>query len=307
MANGLLQNGIIERAGARSPGWSNNLQIISATTTNSSDSIKITGNQGTALSASNPGHITVPDSSGNLDVYTLTSDVTINLTGAHWGAGGNGDLSSSYLRVVAINDNNATLRFGVALQGGRQTIASTVTSATGTDINLPEEILVDTALTAGTWAMVNFAYFKANFDDTGGVAEDLWTVQSAVGTLRLGVPDGLWQSHNPVVTGYSSSPTITTCRWCMIGNAVYFQYFTGGSGTSNATSHTISLPIKANAALYGGQSNNIVNGGSNGSVGACITTANSVTLNLYRTGNVTDTWTASGSARADACIVYESL
>src|SRR3990167_8307123 len=67
-------------------GASLNLAIASATTTNANDSIEITGQEGTALSSTNPGFIALQSAtSGQLSIFQVTSDVTILLTGAHWG------------------------------------------------------------------------------------------------------------------------------------------------------------------------------------------------------------------------------
>ena len=162
-----------------------NIGFVAATTTNANDSIKVTGANGTALSTTNPGYVRMLSAtSGLVTTFTVTADVTILLTGAHWGFGTKGDLTSQALSVLAIN-SAGTLRWGVALHGGVSVVLDADDSATPTDINLWDEVLVSAALTADSYAL-HLGHFFASFDDTGGAAEDLWAVASGVGSIVLG-------------------------------------------------------------------------------------------------------------------------
>ena len=98
MAGGKIGSGVMEQGGARYAGWMNNLAIVNATTTNAADSIKITGSDGTALSAANYGWVTLPSATtGRLVTLSVTADVTILITGAHWGFDTKGDLTDYLL------------------------------------------------------------------------------------------------------------------------------------------------------------------------------------------------------------------
>ena len=235
--------GSISSSSARMPIWMCNLAIVRATTTNAGDSIKITGWQGTALSASNPGYITLPGTTaGQLTTFTVTADVTILLTGAHWNYGTRGDSGGTYLRVLAVNDNS-TLRWGVALQGGRTTIVPGDTSATQTSISTPESVLCNAAVSSATNGCREVGYFLATFDDTGGAAEDLWAVSTAVDGVVTGqIADGLISQWATTPTGWSGTPTITIRQFTMIGNMV--KVFIDMTGTSNSTASTLTAPIK---------------------------------------------------------------
>jgi len=238
-----IENNVLNSNALRN-GWISNIGITSATTTNADDSIRLTSGTGAALSATNVGFICIATGGGaDHEVFEVTSNVTINLTGAHWGAGGNGDLTGAILRVLAINDNGS-LRIGVALQGGRTTISDTLDSTTGTDINLPEEILVNTNVANADSYVVEIGWFRANFDDTGGAAEDLWTLQTGREDLNLGSADGFWAPWNPAYTGFSANPSSVISRWTMVGNTVILRYH-GTAGTSSTTGFTMTSPIKA--------------------------------------------------------------
>lgn len=202
MAKHALLNGSgnWEFMGARTPGWFCNLGFETATTSEAADSIKITGGDGSDLSSTNPLKITLPSTtSGILTMIEVTANVTIDLTGAHWGLGTNGDFTDVQLRVYAINDTGS-IKWGVSLEGGKRTIASADSSATATSITAKDDMLVNSALNSGTWPCVEVGWFNADFDDTGGASEDLWAIQSSVGDLNVGIPvpdQTDWASFTP--------------------------------------------------------------------------------------------------------------
>lgn len=287
------------------PGQVMNMGLASVTTTNANDSVKISGSTA-ALSATNPLFVAIYSSAtpGLTTILKATADITFNLTGAHWGIGTTGDIANGFLRVFAINDNG-TLKWGIGYQGGRVAIADTGAFTTATSVTLPEHLLVNSALTAGTWPMVEVGFFRANFDDTGGAAEDLWAVSTSL--LIAGTKaDGFWQPWNPVFGGYSANPTITTARWMSIGSETHIVYKQNATGTSNATTTTITLPIKAKqvqgAFLY-----QVVNNGAatTGGTGVCETTAGSTTLNCYLNPSL-GAWTnVNAKGFSVASLIYE--
>src|SRR3990167_11294155 len=200
MAGGKISSGVIEQGGARYAGWMNNLAIVNATTTNAADSIKITGSDGTALSANNYGWTTLPSATtGRLVTLSMTADVTILLTGAHWGFGTKGDLTDYILYVYAINDAG-TLKWGIGAKPNRLIVlnADDVDDSAPTSVNAYEKVMVNTALGSDSDARV-VGWFKANFDDTGGAAEDLWAVQTGDGDINIG---SIGVEAIPMVAGY---------------------------------------------------------------------------------------------------------
>jgi len=283
-----------------------NINIKAATTTNANDSVTVEcGNS--ACSAANPGFVVMNSGTvGDLVVFRVTADVTQLLTGAHWGIGTTGDITGALIRALFVNDNG-TLRTCFAYLGGRNTVLTTDTNATQTSVNLPEEVLCNTAVGSATNTVLDFGFVRANFDDTGGAAEDLWALQTGVGDAVVGkIADGLWQPWNPVYTGFSSSPTTTLSRWTQVGTAVTVHLTANASGVSDQTYYRVTLP-----ANQGKTSNSdfIVTDISNNSValtttGIAVQAAGSAYVNLTTTPGGA-AWTAANNKRADFSGTYE--
>jgi len=206
-------SGVIEYAGANSPLWMSNIGIFNDTTSETNDSISIKDAGGASFSTSNPGHIALGAvTPGQLLDFIVVADVTIDLTGAHWGMGTKGDFNDVKLYVYAINDTSA-IKFGVALESGLVTVSDSTSSATGSSVNTSTEMLVNTTLNSGTWACRCIGWVNANFDDTGGASEDLWAVQTDVGDISVGVPVafGAVRDNSQIVldtpNGHGSSST----------------------------------------------------------------------------------------------------
>lgn len=207
------------------PGQSFNVGLAAAQTSVAADSISITGANGTAFSSSNPGYICVhSQTAGQNQIFKITADVDIDLTGAHWGFGTNGDLTGQPLSVLALNDDSGTLKWGVAQFGGRKVILGTEDDATGTNINLWNEVLVNSALTSDA-AATHVGWFNADFDDTDGSSEDLWTVQTGLGDINLGpnihtCKQTLYLAADDTATGTPADMQFTNLR---VGDVVKIE------------------------------------------------------------------------------------
>lgn len=269
-----------------------NITLVPATTTNANDSIKITG-ASAALSATNPGYIPVQASTGRITVLKLTADVTILLTGAHFGEGTYGDLSMVLFRVFGINDNG-TLKFGVSKGKSSPFISDTLSSATQASVNAPDLMLVNTALSSGTWPMVELGGFAASFDDTGGAAEDLWAVSTTVVGSTL---DGFWQDFNTKVTGFSADPTWTALRVSYQGNVAHVIADKNANGTSSGGTFTFELPFKAKRVQTFYLSEIVNNGVASGGAGLLQTRAGSRVCDLY-TSNSLGGWNPANGKSA---------
>lgn len=293
--------------GTYTPVWMNNLSIVRATTTNAGDSIKITGGEGSALSSTNVGRITLPSATtaGAQVDFTVTADVTILLTGAHWGAGGLGDLTGALLRVLALNDNG-TLKWGVAYLGGRQTLLTTDTNATNANVNLPEEVLCNSAVGSASNTCREIGFVRADFDDTGGAAEDLWAIQSGVNDVVTGQSaDGLPQPFNTTYTGFSADPVHINKIWFQHGRKIFVNMRINSTGTSNANTFKITLPSKVRYANdFIGAINIVNNTAAEPEVGLIQASADSATVDLFRTPSGT-VWTNSGTKGASVDFGYE--
>ena len=223
---------------ARTPGWKANLGIQAATTTNADDSIKITSADGTALSSTNPGYITLPgQSAGQLETFEIIADITIDLTGAHWGLGTNGDQTDYSLSVYAINDAG-TVKWGIGTVYGHSIILGVDDIDTATSATQINHIFVTSALSADS-PCIEVAHFKANFDDTGGAAEDLWTVQTGTGAISLQPQKPVWKPWFP--TGTWVTNTTYTGLWQRRDGTMHGKTYWATSGTPTATTLDINL------------------------------------------------------------------
>lgn len=114
-----------------------------------------------------------------------------------------------------------------------------------------------------------------------------------------------WSTWTPSFTGFSANPTCTG-RYQRFGTLVIANLdCSAGSGTSNATGFTVTLPVASKRTLIspcssvsGGTDN-----GSNVNVRVDLTAA-SATATLYP--NVAGSWTGSGSKNANFTCVYEA-
>lgn len=280
-----------------------NIDLARATTSATGDSIKIQCG-GSSCSSINPGFVVMNGTTaGVLTQFAITSDVTINMTGATWGADTTGDLTGRILRVLAVNDNG-TLRWCVALLGGRDTLLTTDTNATASNIDLPEEVLCNTAVGSSTNSVFEVGYFRSDFDDTGGSSENLNTIQSGINDVVIGKSaDGLWQPWNPVLTGWSSY-SVTAARWSQIGRMIYLQFTV--NGTSNSTNSSLTAPTKANSSdYYIGSSITRDNGSELDPFSPISMTAGSATIGIFKS-NSSVNFTSSGtkSLRTSPAIIY---
>lgn len=220
------------------------LGLVNATTTDSNDSIKITASDHTALAAdAHIGYAVLPHhaTAGKLAVFTVSSDITIKLTGATWGLGGSGDFTDVILRVYLINDAG-TLKAGVTNTGGYRTITTALSSATQSDINLQTEMIVNSTL-SGTSPCFEMGWFLADFDDTGGAHEDLWAVQTALGEINVGIPaPDQTNSVTYTPTGSWSANSTYTGRWRRFREFMIVDMRVTTTGAPTAANLTINLP-----------------------------------------------------------------
>ena len=280
-----------------------NLELVRATTTNTGDSLKVQCG-GAACSATNPGFVVMNGTTaGTLTTFTVTADVTQLLTGATWGIGGSGDITGALIRALFVNDNG-TLRTCFAYLGGRDTVLTTDTNATNASVDLPEEVLCNTAVASSTNTVLDWGYARADFDDTGGAAEDLWAVESGINDVVTGkTADGLYQRYNQVVTGFSANPNYPAANqlFSQDGQMVTIVSYSSANGTSNATTFTLQAPSKVRTALISPTAVTTNNSAQEGA-GYVVTTADSRTLDIARPNGTA--WTSSGSKGSEFVLTY---
>ena len=266
-----------------------------------SSQIKITSGNGTTLGTTNPGWVVMRSSTAaTFRVFAVTEDVTIDLTGAHWGMDGNGNVTGALLRIWAIDDN-ATLKWGVGYQGGFEYIRNTQDDTTAANINLPEEILVNTGVSTDNSPMLDCGHAKADFTDS----TNEWAITSYVPGLKSA--DGLWQPYNPAFTGWSAAPTMSFAIMRQIGADVTAQLRYSGTGTSNSTSSSVTVAIKANRANMKGLLTKVLdNNVAPTSGGVAETSSASTAVTLGKDLQFNTSWTNSGVKAMDVWINYEA-
>ena len=149
--------------------------------------VKIVASDATDLSPSNVGTAVFNDTDnvGQLLSYTLTANLSVTLTGAHWGLGTTGDYTDFPLWIMLIDDGGA-VKLGVTAQGGRDFILSTDCNATASSVTARSDVLVSSTVSNDA-AVIEFGWINANFDDTGNAGgEDYWTIQTDLGDINIG-------------------------------------------------------------------------------------------------------------------------
>jgi len=289
------------------------LGIFNATTTDANDSVAIKYYTGAALSSTNVGYVVMPSLTlGQFNVLKITADVTIKLTGAHWGWDTKGDLTDMILDIIAINDN-AVLRWGVTSKSGSAVtlVASAKCSTTQTSATDSTRILTNTAVGADSYAIPAF-WTKVNFDDTGGAAENLWSVQTGNDDRGNGASDGIFRSTPITITGVVGQPSTKYFKWTMYGPMVYFFTHVESVGVgqySNATTKTFAAPILGLNFLdqYSdaiGVLGRVMDNTVNKTTAGTIALDSSSTIGLYP-GTMTDTaWTATNAYLFDGQANY---
>jgi hypothetical protein len=110
-----------------------------------------------------------------------------------------------------------------------------------------------------------------------------------------------WTTYSPTLTGFSVKPTGFTARYILNGKTCMISFNSTGSGTSNATSITMTLPFVAasidmSAFPYALDNGTVCTAGG-------ITTAGSNVINILKNGAAS--WTSSGSKRVFGIIIYQ--
>lgn len=234
----------------------------------------------------------------------LASNVSIDLGGAHWGLDGKGDINNVFLRVYAINDGNTaddfTPKWGLGYQGGFYYIRNTQDDTTSANIDQPEELLVNSNVSNDFSNAVDIGFVSANFSD----AANTWTINN----VQLGVSaDGLWMDYgNPVFTGFSIAPTSLVSRCTMVGSLVTYQYVYAATGTSNATSYTMTAPFKALQQYEEGWGSYVFNNGVALTAPSLVNTqAGTNVLDIYRDVSGA-AWAAANDKASTVKITYEA-
>lgn len=118
---------------------------------------------------------------------------------------------------------------------------------------------------------------------------------------------GTWSDWTITHGGFSAAPTYVA-RYLVIGKLFIGVYSCSASGTSNATSYTITLPsgltAKTGHSQHGTLTSIIDNNTGLTPAGRFFTTSGSATI-TFNTNGAGAAWTASSSKRANTIITIE--
>lgn len=120
-----------------------------------------------------------------------------------------------------------------------------------------------------------------------------WTVVNEVGS---------WINYTPVYTGFSADPTHFQTEYFRQGKLCTVKIISLASGTSNASTFTITLPFNAANLSYGVCE--ITFEGSTATIGVIATRSSSNIADIYKT-IVGSTWATSGNKRASFTLTYK--
>lgn len=109
-----------------------------------------------------------------------------------------------------------------------------------------------------------------------------------------GYPD--WFGYTPTYVGFSSAPAAGAARFRITGRTITVHH-TFTTGTSNATTFTISIPVTASAAVSSLSARTQNNSAIEATPGLVDINATQTAIGVYRTGSGT-AWTASGTKAA---------
>ena len=140
----------------------------------------------TALSASNIGQVVLngTTTAGKSVKYTFTANISLAPAGAHWGFDTLGDFTGVALWVYLI-DTGSDKVLGVSPMGGLRTVASADCKTLASDCTARTHIFVSGTVSSASNCFP-MAWVLADFDDTGGSSENLWTCQTSQGDVNLG-------------------------------------------------------------------------------------------------------------------------
>lgn len=119
---------------------------------------------------------------------------------------------------------------------------------------------------------------------------------------------GAWINYTPTFGGFSAAPTGYIARYIQIGKTVVCNVIMPNTGTSNATTFTVSAPVVAatlanNKWATSAQISD--NSTAIAALGIAQITSGSSIINIYK-DNTAPAWTASGGKSSNFVLTYEA-
>jgi len=262
---------------------------------------------GTNLSTTNYGIVmahAATATAGQLTARTITANVTMTLSGLEFGNNSLGDLTNGILDIVYLNSSVGGA-WGTSFYpgGARPMISTSDINKTQASCTSYDDVFADT--NTGEDAKVTPCFWiRTTFDDTGGIAENIWSIKTGVADLNVGSSDGLWRQWNPTHTGFTASIPTFRAVWTSIRNQCFINYITINPGNTSGTSYVISAPMKSGPNGIGSQFGGRYNNGGQFGIVMIQQPADGFVVNLFPTTAGT-AWTTTGDKGADVSYNFE--
>ena len=210
--------------------------------------------------------------------------------------GTHGDITATSITSSGATLTNPKIVTGINDTNGNELLKVV---ATGSAIN---EITVANAATGN----------GPTLSSTGGDANIDFNVNTkGTGVFKVGgnqITTGAWNTWTPTLGGFSVNPTGGIYKWFQTGRSVTLMVRMPNTGTSSATSITLTLPVtattQAGMVWFGPVFDHVDNGAAQTTVGRAqiLSAGTIVTLLLGANGS---NWTAAGAKSASFTITYE--
>lgn len=189
-------------------------------------------------------------------------------------------------------------------------VSATQFKITGKDVTarFPVGTKIKSTQTTVKYFYVTAAVFSTDTTVTITGGSDYSLVNAAITDpyySYVETPQGFpqWFNYVPTFGGFSTAPTINDCKFIVRGQTCIYILNCSASGTSNATSFTVSLPIITDIVTRGITSYAIDNDVTLTTPSRLYCGSGTTTLQIIK-DMASSTWTASGGKRADFVLVY---
>jgi uncharacterized protein YjbI with pentapeptide repeats len=202
-------------------------------------------------------------------------------------------------RYYVNKSNSTTLNGAVAAAAGTITVASATGMASGDVLN----VLCDDGRVHTT--TINGAPAGAVLTLTDAMP---FAAASGKGvcayTYTIDLDDAAWTAYTPTWTGFSAAPT-GGLRYKQVGKTVFVRSAITGSGTSNATGLTFTLPVAAQSTQVGQSYGLGIDNGVTVTTPCRIDLSSTTVATAYTTPAAAG-WTAAGAKAIHFSFTYEA-
>jgi hypothetical protein len=151
---------------------------------------------------------------------------------------------------------------------------------------------------------LNADNLAANAVTTAKIADG--NITNAKLSTTAGELGGAWKSWTPTITGFSADPADGLYYYTLIGKTCHLSVRMPNSGTSNATTFTLSLPFTARTGSVCTRLCTGIDNGTDTVAMAVISSSDYTVATLWKGTTVGGAWTNSGAKRINFDMTYEA-